>query len=668
MLGFKKIKTKLTVVFGTLMLVCCVGLAFVAFSESRNALSSSINESLTQLAYWAANTVQARLDSHLNSLEALAQSPLITGDELSLDEKLEILKEEVARSGHLRMNIADINGNAKNTDGETTNISDREYFKKALAGERAVSDPIVSKADNSVIISFAVPIKKGNEIKGVLIAVRDGYTLSDITNDIKFGESGAAFMINKEGTTIAHKDKNLVYEMDNDFENVKSDPSLESLVELEKEMVQGKTGVGEYTYNGETKYMSYTPVEGTDWSLAITAPKSEVMEKVNGLVTISAGVLSVFVAFGIVITIFIAAGISAPIRMASEHLNVVATGDFTGEVPQKLLRMKDETGTLAKAISTMQQSIKYIIEDVIKESSDVSRMLADIHEHMERLNKSIEGISATTEELSAGTEEIASSTQEMSATSEEIEKAAGSIASKAQESALTINNVSKMAEEMKKNAIMSKENTVSIYGRTKETLQSAIEQSKAVNQINELSDTILAITSQTNLLALNAAIEAARAGEAGKGFAVVAEEIRKLADASKSAASRIQQTTKIILEAVNNLSSSSGEVLDFIDRQVLDDYDYFVEASEKNSQNSLNIYDMVTDFSATSEELLASMQNMAKAINEIANAANEEAQGAASISQEASTISRMSNEVINLAESAKEKSNLLMDAVSRFKI
>ena len=513
MLKFKSIKTKLTVVFGTLMLVCCVGLAFVAFSESRNALSSSINESLTQLTYWAANTIHARLDSQLNSLEALVHSPLITDDELSLDEKLEILKEEVARSGHLRMNIADINGNAKNADRQTTNISGRDYFKKALAGERAVSDPIVSKADNRVIISFAVPIKKDNEIKGVLIAIRDGYTLSDITNDIKFGESGAAFMINKEGTTIAHKDKNLVYEMDNDFENVKSDPSLESLVELEKEMVQGKTGVGEYTYNGETKYMSYTPVEGTDWSLAITAPKSEVMEKVNGLVTISAGVLSVFVAFGIVITIFIAAGISAPIRMASEHLNVVATGDFTGEVPQKLLRMKDETGTLAKAISTMQQSIKYIIEDVIKESTDVSRMLADIHEHMERLDKSIEGISATTEELSTETEEIASSTQEMSATSKEIERVSGSIASKAQESALTVNSMSTMAEEMKKNAIMSKENTVSIYGRTKETLQSAIEQSKAVNQINELSDTILAITSQTNLLALNAAIEAARAGE-----------------------------------------------------------------------------------------------------------------------------------------------------------
>lgn len=488
-----------------------------------------------------------------------------------------------------------------------------------MAGERAVSDPIVSKADNRVIISFAVPIKKDNEIKGVLIAIRDGYTLSDITNDIKFGKSGAAFMINKRGTTIAHKDKNLVYEMDNDFENVKNDPSLESLVELEKEMVQGKTGVGEYTYNGETKYMSYTPVEGTDWLLAITAPNSEVMEKVNGLVTISAVVLSVFVAFGIVITIFIAAGISTPIKMASEYLNVVATGDFTKEVPQKLLRMKDETGTLAKAISTMQQSIKYIIEDVIKESTDVSRMLVDIHEHMERLDKSIEGISATTEELSTETEEIASSTQEMSATSEEIERASGPIASKAQESALTVNSMSKMAEEMKKNAIISKENTISIYERTKETLQNAIEQSKAVNQINELSETILTITSQTNLLALNAAIEAARAGEMGKGFAVVAEEIRQLAEDSKNAVSRIQQIT----DAVNNLSFSSSEILYFIDKQLLHNYEYFVEASEKISQNSLNIYDMVTDFSATSEELLASMQKMAKAINEIANDANE---------------------------------------------
>ena len=287
---------------------------------------------------------------------------------------------------------------------------------------------------------------------------------------------------------------------------------------------------------------------------------------------------------------------------------------------------------------------------------------------MDQLNKSIEEISATTEELSAGTEETAASTEEMNATSEEIETAIEAIASKAQEGAITVNKVNKMSEEMKQNAIASKEGALEIYERTKKNLQSAIEQSKAVNQINELSEAILGITSQTNLLALNAAIEAARAGEAGRGFAVVADEIRKLAEGSKNTISRIQEVTKVIFEAVNSLSSSSGEIMEFIDKKVLNDYDYLVSSSEQYSQSSASINDMVTDFSTTSEELLASMLSMVKAIDEISAAANEEAQGATNIAQGASVIAQMSNDVINMSEEAKGKSDLLIKSVSQFKV
>ena len=199
-------------------------------------------------------------------------------------------------------------------------------------------------------------------------------------------------------------------------------------------------------------------------------------------------------------------------------------------------------------------------------------------------------------------------------------------------------------------------------------LQEAIEQSKTVEQINELADGILTITSQTNLLALNAAIEAARAGEAGKGFAVVADEIRNLAENSKDMVTRIQEVTNTILEAVNNLSYSSGQILEFIDQKVLSDYDTLVESSNKYSENSLKIDKMVTDFGSTSEELFASVQNMTKAIDEIASSTNEGAQGATDIAQDVEDIVNKSNEVINLSKSAEEKSNMLIKIISQFKI
>ena len=193
-------------------------------------------------------------------------------------------------------------------------------------------------------------------------------------------------------------------------------------------------------------------------------------------------------------------------------------------------------------------------------------------------------------------------------------------------------------------------------------------QAEAVNQIDELSEAILEITAQTNLLALNAAIEAARAGEAGKGFAVVADEIRKLAEHSKNAVSRIQEVARTIYSAVNNLSSSSGEILSFVDKQVLKDYDSLVDTSEQFNQSSAGINDMVMEYSASSEELYASIHSMVKAIEEIMNASNEEAEGAYNIAQETSAIVLRSNEVTKMAEAARGRSEELITAVSVFKV
>lgn len=665
---FKSIRTKLSIVFAVLILFICSGLGFISYLYSEGALMDNINESLSNLSKEASKVVQERVDSKLNALEVLAESDLIKGEELNINEKLQVLKSETQRGNHLWMAIVDVDGNVITTDGDTENVADLEYFQKAKSGSRAVSDPYRSKITNDLVVAYAVSIKDSDKVKGVLVSIRDGYELSALTNDIHIGKNGEAFMINNNGTTVAHKDKNLVMQMDNDFENVKKDAQLESLVELEKQMVAGKEGVGEYTYNDVTKYMGYAPVDGTNWSLALTAPRSEVMAKVNSLLKTVLIASIIILVVGIVITYLIALNISKPLKTASEYLEIVASGDFTNEAPEKLLKAKDEIGTLANAINAMQSSIKNIIKEVIDESSNVSEMLNNINSDMEQLNGSIVEISATTEELSAGTEETASSTEEMSATSTEIEKAAESIAIEAQEGAAIVNSVSKMAEEMRQNAIKSKEDAIQVYGSTKNSLQEAIEQSKTVEQINELADGILTITSQTNLLALNAAIEAARAGEAGKGFAVVADEIRNLAENSKDMVTKIQEVTNTILEAVNNLSYSSGQILEFIDQKVLSDYDTLVESSNKYSENSLKIDKMVTDFGSTSEELFASVQNMAKAIDEIASSTNEGAQGATDIAQDVEDIVNKSNEVINLSKSAEEKSNMLIKIVSQFRV
>ncbi len=669
MLKFKSIKTELLLFFGILIFVMCIGLGTIAYFTASDALSSNIDESLMLVTHEATDVISSRIENQLDVLEAYAQMDTIKDTNVPLHEKIEFLKMEAKRNGHLWMSYIDADANGYTTLDNTANVEDLDYFKKAISGQRAVSDPFISEITNDMIVSYAVPIidKNGNTV-GVLASVRDGYELSDMISDITYVEGSSAYMVNKEGTNIANTNKSLVLNKYNAFNEVKENPSLEQMLVVMRKMIEGKTGVGEYTFEGITKYMGYAPVSGTDWSLAITSPKAVSMSKVQKLLLSMMAVSVVFLLISLLATLLIARNFCRPIKVASDYLKILAEGDFSKEIANKYMKKNDEIGVLAKSINSMQTSVRNIVKDVKNESSDVSQMLTNINAELEELNKNIEEISATTEEMSAGTEETAASTEEMNATVGEIEAAIESIASKAQEGIITVNNVSTMSYQMKENALTSKTSAMEIYLRNKEELQKAIEQSKAVNQINILSESILEITSQTNLLALNATIEAARAGEAGKGFAVVADEIRKLAEGSKSTVSSIQEVASVILEAVQVLSSSSGEIMDFIDKKVMKDYEYLVSSSEQYNESSDNISDIVSDFSATSEELLASMQNMVKAIDEISSSAYEEAQGASNIANGAALITQMSNVVKENADLANEKSNKLIKLVSKFKV
>jgi len=664
---FKSIKARIVLFFGILMLIICLGLGVCASLGSQASLKRSIDEDLLELAKADAKIITEKIQTQLNALEAIADNPTIVSSEPTLEEKMVILRQEVIRSGHKSIMMADVKGVAHQTNGETFDISDREYFKKALAGEYAVSDPMVSKTDGNIVVAFAVPIKEGNKVVGVLIAGRDGNELSGYTSEMQFGER-EVFMINHEGTTVANNDASRVMDMYNIADAYAADPAIEEIYNLQMKMASGEQGVGEYTINGVSKYMAYYPVNGTNWSLGVTAPKSVVMARVEGM-TVNLIIVSVlFLLIGIGITFVIARNISRPIKEATGYVNAIATGDFTGEISQKLLVKRDEMGILANSLKKMQDSMRNMMKAVVDESTVVTDMLSTINKDMYGLNESIEEISSTTEQLSAATEETAASTEEMNATSMEVEKAIESIAAKAQEGAETVGRVSAMSEVMKERAISSKHEALEMYSKSKVNMQSAIEQSKAVEQINELSNAILDITTQTNLLALNAAIEAARAGESGRGFAVVADEIRKLAEDSKTSVSQIQEVTNQVLSVVNDLSASSREVMEFIDRKVLSDYENLVETSERYNEHSKVINDIVLDFSSTSQELLASMQNMVYAINQISTSTNEEALGAANIAQRSETIVHMTENVVNLANRSNEKSEALIKLVQQFKI
>lgn len=198
-------------------------------------------------------------------------------------------------------------------------------------------------------------------------------------------------------------------------------------------------------------------------------------------------------------------------------------------------------------------------------------------------------------------------------------------------------------------------------------LTASIEGSKQVEQIDELTNNILSITSQTNLLALNASIEAARAGEAGKGFAVVAEEIRVLAENSRETANGIQQISVLVKNAVESLSGSSEEMLQFMNQKVIADYDKFVKNAEQYNADTTYFDDKLKEAAISTQKLQGVVQNVAIAVNEISNTIEESTKDVLNMVSNTVELAKAMETIDGEMKVTEGITNKLDEEVSKFK-
>ncbi|MBQ8279311.1 MAG: methyl-accepting chemotaxis protein [Roseburia sp.] len=373
-------------------------------------------------------------------------------------------------------------------------------------------------------------------------------------------------------------------------------------------------------------------------STAITAIEAKSSKKIVGTNIFDMIAIGVFWVILIVAAIVVMRTITKPAKNTGKMLGDIIyklennEGDLTERIP---VSTRDEIGQMADGINAFLEQLQSIMRKLKDESERMMISAENVRKEVYDSNESAANVSATMEEMSASMEEISATLGQLASGSTSVLNDIQLMMQGVNEGMELVTEIKNRAQKMHITTVKGKDSTSETMMQIRDTLKNAMEESRSVEQINELTGDILSIASQTNLLALNASIEAARAGEAGKGFAVVADEIRVLADSSRDTANNIQSISNMVTEAVQKLAVNAEEMLQFIDEKVMKDYDDFVDVVEKYEQDAESVNDIITEFSTKADAIEGTMESMNTGLNDIAEAVDESAKGVSNVAESA---------------------------------
>lgn len=637
-----------------------VFLSVSSFWQNRNALVSSTQDMLTARTEESSRNIARIIEEKKLILHNVANLPAVQS--LDWEQQRPVLLAQAKQWGFDGIFFFRTDGHGCYPDSnEIKDQSQEPFFQMIKERQEFVTEPFIREKERESITTIMVPVKNASgSIIGYLGGTIKLDDINQIIQDIHIGSRGYAFIANREGQFVAHKDMGKV--LDKELLTKEDTADTEALVKAVKDRSEG---IRDMSLDGQADYISYMPIEGTDWSIALVSDKSEVLAGVYRSAVVQAILFLLAILLGIFVTRRISRTITTELASVNDYARALANCNlaYRGQAQRM-----DEFGETIAALNRGSDSMGNSMEAVRGRSQEILESCERIDEMFGQTSDDVQQAAAATEEISATMTQCSTTLNEISSMTQQADQDTMRSVKQTEAARSLASRIHEDARNMQRQTDASYAQVQQVSEACGQKLRSALDKVKVVEDISDMANGILDISAQTNLLALNAAIEAARAGEQGRGFAVVADEVRKLAEESAKTVTEIQKGVEGTLAAVEELAGASKELLTVMEKDILTDYQNMLEVASSYQTAGEDVQRISAEFGQLSGGIAGSIQQISQNIADVTDSVAQVALSTNQIADSMSNITGKSSTIVEYSGRNKEAAIMLKESVEQFQL